>query len=418
MPKRFSKDKVYDENGIRRFHGAFTGGFSAGYYNTVGSEEGFTTTGFISSRNQRVEFKQYTKEDFMDEQDNRLVGGNLKTHNIFSESKPLSGPSSEGNAVSSSVKKATIVNSVVRNHKHHYGIGYVPIQGLHSNALLLNDDKNKVLRMGDVFNNTNVNSASFGISALEDADDMDVYTHTDFSQYDKEIDVSHHRIKDIEKEEDRHHRHHDEKESMIEGFVYSRKKEDGKCQATVYPAPHIPSHFHERHVFSKPLEWSWIISKGSCYMKCSLIEKLTSPPKKQNPQFTRMTEKLEEDLKARNDHASSYKYRFVDAGQAAQKTEVAPPTKVKSIHTVTEWRPAKLLCKRFNIRDPYKNLPDVESTPSKGVSTLEEMLPPSESVKKKKEPVVEMGEIMKEFSDPLQNVKKADIDLFDELFNV
>lgn len=29
-----------DEEGRRRFHGAFTGGFSAGYYNTVGSKEG------------------------------------------------------------------------------------------------------------------------------------------------------------------------------------------------------------------------------------------------------------------------------------------------------------------------------------------------------------------------------------------
>ncbi len=37
------KDKeqfVTDEQGRRRFHGAFTGGFSAGYFNTVGSEEG------------------------------------------------------------------------------------------------------------------------------------------------------------------------------------------------------------------------------------------------------------------------------------------------------------------------------------------------------------------------------------------
>ena len=28
---------VTDENGRRRFHGAFTGGFSAGFFNTVGS---------------------------------------------------------------------------------------------------------------------------------------------------------------------------------------------------------------------------------------------------------------------------------------------------------------------------------------------------------------------------------------------
>ena len=29
-----------DEEGRRRFHGAFTGGFSAGFYNTAGSQEG------------------------------------------------------------------------------------------------------------------------------------------------------------------------------------------------------------------------------------------------------------------------------------------------------------------------------------------------------------------------------------------
>lgn len=37
------KDKdfyVLDQQGRRRFHGAFTGGFSAGYFNTVGSKEG------------------------------------------------------------------------------------------------------------------------------------------------------------------------------------------------------------------------------------------------------------------------------------------------------------------------------------------------------------------------------------------
>jgi G patch domain-containing protein 1 len=34
------KQEVRDEEGRRRFHGAFTGGFSAGYYNTVGTKEG------------------------------------------------------------------------------------------------------------------------------------------------------------------------------------------------------------------------------------------------------------------------------------------------------------------------------------------------------------------------------------------
>ena len=34
------KQTVTDEQGRRRLHGAFTGGFSAGYGNTVGSKEG------------------------------------------------------------------------------------------------------------------------------------------------------------------------------------------------------------------------------------------------------------------------------------------------------------------------------------------------------------------------------------------
>ena len=34
------KQEVTDAEGRKRFHGAFTGGFSAGYYNTVGSEVG------------------------------------------------------------------------------------------------------------------------------------------------------------------------------------------------------------------------------------------------------------------------------------------------------------------------------------------------------------------------------------------
>lgn len=35
--------QVRDEEGRRRFHGAFSGGYSAGYYNTVGSKEGIVT---------------------------------------------------------------------------------------------------------------------------------------------------------------------------------------------------------------------------------------------------------------------------------------------------------------------------------------------------------------------------------------
>lgn len=46
--------EVTDAEGRRRFHGAFTGGYSAGFYNTVGSLEGWEPKTFKSSREQRA----------------------------------------------------------------------------------------------------------------------------------------------------------------------------------------------------------------------------------------------------------------------------------------------------------------------------------------------------------------------------
>ncbi|CAM6082553.1 unnamed protein product [Calypogeia fissa] len=61
------KQEVTDSEGRRRFHGAFTGGFSAGYWNTVGSKEGWTPSTFSSSRNKRAGKKEQTVYEFLDE---------------------------------------------------------------------------------------------------------------------------------------------------------------------------------------------------------------------------------------------------------------------------------------------------------------------------------------------------------------
>ncbi|OCT52009.1 DUF1604 domain protein [Cladophialophora carrionii] len=69
------KQEVTDERGRKRLHGAFTGGFSAGYYNTVGSKEGWAPSTFVSSRQNRAKdarrAPQQRPEDFMDEEDMR-----------------------------------------------------------------------------------------------------------------------------------------------------------------------------------------------------------------------------------------------------------------------------------------------------------------------------------------------------------
>ncbi|KAI1846080.1 hypothetical protein JX266_007889 [Neoarthrinium moseri] len=69
------KQEVRDERGRKRLHGAFTGGFSAGYFNTVGSKEGWTPSTFVSSRSNRWkdgaegQGQGQRPEDFMDDED-------------------------------------------------------------------------------------------------------------------------------------------------------------------------------------------------------------------------------------------------------------------------------------------------------------------------------------------------------------
>lgn len=70
------KQEVTDEEGRRRFHGAFTGGFSAGFYNTAGSKEGWTPQTFTSSRKSRAEHKKQSIYNFLDEEDIKDMGGN------------------------------------------------------------------------------------------------------------------------------------------------------------------------------------------------------------------------------------------------------------------------------------------------------------------------------------------------------
>ena len=81
--KKQEKDIVRDEQGRRRFHGAFTGGFSAGYFNTVGSEEGWTPAAFKSSRSERAKAAPLKPEDFMDKEDDPLLGQTIEARSDY-----------------------------------------------------------------------------------------------------------------------------------------------------------------------------------------------------------------------------------------------------------------------------------------------------------------------------------------------
>ena len=62
LDRKENEEFALNEKGQRRFHGAFTGGFHAGYNNTVGSQAGFKPAQYDPK-------KKYTVFDIMDEED-------------------------------------------------------------------------------------------------------------------------------------------------------------------------------------------------------------------------------------------------------------------------------------------------------------------------------------------------------------
>lgn len=76
-PKKAELDlTVRDEKGRRRFHGAFTGGFSAGHFNTVGTVEGWVPSQYKSTRGEKWsrDLMKSKPEDYMDEEDLGVFG--------------------------------------------------------------------------------------------------------------------------------------------------------------------------------------------------------------------------------------------------------------------------------------------------------------------------------------------------------
>ena len=87
--KRRTKQQHQQHQQQQRFHGAFTGGFSAGYFNTVDTKEGWKPKPSETIFQQQ---QQQQMEDFMDEQDFNEWGGPTSVKKDFSEriQKPTS----------------------------------------------------------------------------------------------------------------------------------------------------------------------------------------------------------------------------------------------------------------------------------------------------------------------------------------
>ena len=131
LNKKRVKDNIlyaFNEKGKRVFHGAFTGGFSAGYFNTVGSKEGWKPNNNINY-NQNI-------SDFMDEEDfnnalndsNKNNFINCKNILLLNNDYCLSNEEKE-NFIKEGFNKDNLnyvenINCVNLGNNNNYGIGF------------------------------------------------------------------------------------------------------------------------------------------------------------------------------------------------------------------------------------------------------------------------------------------------------
>jgi G patch domain-containing protein 1 len=145
-----------DSQGRKRFHGAFTGGFSAGYFNTVGSRDGFTPAQFKSSRKDKEKGSSSRQrvEEFMDEEDMMEIADRAITVSdecrgmgmrMVNEMLMLRGERERDDVQGPSVQSfgggyGNVELPIPKNNL--YGIGYVPSDmekesGMEKNSLAL-----------------------------------------------------------------------------------------------------------------------------------------------------------------------------------------------------------------------------------------------------------------------------------------
>ncbi|TMW64932.1 hypothetical protein Poli38472_009099 [Pythium oligandrum] len=475
-------NEVTDEQGRRRFHGAFTGGFSAGYFNSVGSKDGWQPSTFSSSRTQRAADAkaQQRPEDFMDEEDDPLLGRRLETADKYDTlqghakqrlnnerletrgSSVLSLPDEwilpasdsigkkllnqmgwkEGHGIGPKLRRRKLVSSEQKDTKRtedreaeneevyvpprntidanvfpapkldKYGAGFDPYVNAPEFAQYKRDlkqssgsgeGKRQIVTFSEALRGSTNRSASlgamgFGLSALEDNDDVDVYDTPSMNDFDRAIGPAKEPLKLMDAAAVEASRRRDARETNVlcsdgrpalPGFHVASTRE--KPPKSVILRLEVPSEFKTWHVFNDAEDGNSIAhvygkynfstekqGRGSMMTASQRAQLLgESTPVATQPSSSvfdlldaTQKEKLMESAKKvkerqplvqgtqsdqfRANITASIAKRFVSAsstteGNATSGMESSTATK-KSHRTEEEWAPHALLCKRFHVK--------------------------------------------------------------------
>ncbi|CAG9828095.1 unnamed protein product [Diabrotica balteata] len=382
-----------DAQGRRRFHGAFTGGFSAGFFNTVGSLEGWTPSEFKSTRQDKGRNVVQKPEDFMDQEDLEEHGiapqtirattdystSKKRKKKVFSEG-PIPGTPvletllTSGNetigylllrkiGIKDKIKEQVELYSdtkvygcqipgtfkipkKIENNQYKipeiylenlanpksntFGIGY---QGLDRSHVNLFSHSNLVVT--DKNNKkVSISGQGFGVGAFEEDDD-DIYSKEDMSNYDFEL-VS-------EKQKPKVN-----KDGLLQFGMFKPSKAP-LVSKKAYPPPTIPHSFTGKHKIKKSrfepvevkVEEDQDIDRGSInpavrarYLgEDPVVPTPSQPILDQKPQQERLAPRT-------FDVSSLMTDRFVSASQTESTNSLEPVVKTETEHGTSDMRAA------------------------------------------------------------------------------
>ncbi|XP_050509333.1 G patch domain-containing protein 1 homolog [Diabrotica virgifera virgifera] len=389
-----------DAQGRRRFHGAFTGGFSAGFFNTVGSLEGWTPSEFKSTRQDKGRNVIQKPEDFMDQEDldeHGIAPQRIRATTDYSTSKkrkkkvfsegPIPGtPVLETLLTSGNetigyllLKKIGIKDKIkeqvelysdtkvygcqipstfkipkkIENNQYKipeiylenlakpksntFGLGY---EGLDRSHVNLFSHSNLVVT--DKNNKKiSISGQGFGVGAFEEDDD-DIYSKEDMRNYDFEL-VSEKQKQKVSKG------------SLLQFDMFKRSTVP-LVPKKAYPPPTIPHSFTGKHKIKKSrfepvevkVEEDQDMDRGSInpairarYLgEETVVPTLSQPIVEQKPQQERLTPKQERPTPRTFDVSSLMTDRFVSASQSESTNSLEPVVKTETEHGTSDMRAA------------------------------------------------------------------------------
>lgn len=377
---------VRDDQGRQRFHGAFTGGFSAGYFNTVDSIGGFQPRQFISRRKTRQDESKsdftHKPEDYMDEEDLGEFGIAPKKIRVIGSYSSIEEPRSSNNgndfdfsrlfqstAMSigetilqrlsrgSDSKRFRIRDGRRQSHfdsisskNDYHGLGYKPLESRDVSSMHAPKFSNPLMAVLDQGKRLRISGEAFGSGVLEDEgdflDETNAYEYDNIRDYELKSKTSSKSKPKCDKPTSGEDLTSDKYD--LPGFILAESLDAMKICDNVlnYPNPTIPE------------DWK-MPTRSAPYIPQPNVSNISSDLHQSSSLFNRKFVQSLESSSSTNIETKAGLVLYSDLKASNERIcetaqPIIPEKNIPSVSRVTmEWHPCSLLCKRFNVPNPY-----------------------------------------------------------------